>query len=195
MLKILKQPKALSANNGDFIYTEPSVNGYFRTIDEKEYYGLQAAKDGVLVPFGLFGDSAVKVMGNEQIFGSFGKELFAEMQYDDYVPLPGGELRASVAMVPLLWFTHKGEAFGAAVAKLPPYLRDTANDDGFLRSQLVAKNYRNLVPNNLDKVLMGSGYMMDGFYPEHGSSAIVPVAMDTQEGDVLIFAAHCWYNK
>lgn len=59
---------------------------------------------------------------------------------------------------------------------------------------MVAKEYHEFKPLTIESVMLGSG-IVDGFLPEHGSKSVVPVAMDTEQGDILIFLANCWHNK
>ena len=194
MLNIIPQKAPATHPYGDFIYCEDSVKTLFRYLTEDEYKTLMANEEFNPVPFGHFGDTARDILLKTDIFGAEGANLLSAIQYSDFVTMPDGSERKSLALTPRIWLTKGGDTFTAVIEGVATWRKNIMLDASWNRSDMVAKEYNELNPYSMEQIMLGSG-LPAGFYPEHGSSSVVPVAMDTEQGDVLIFMANCWHNK
>ncbi len=194
MLSIITQPASATHPYGDFLYCQEKEQKLFRFLEKEEYESLIKNEEYNPVPFYYFGDTARDVLLNKNIFGDAGPELLSTLQYTDFVTMPNGDTRYSLAMTPRIWLTKGGEVFNNAVSPFEGWRRESIFDHAWNRSHMVAKDYNELKPFTNELIMLGSG-VVDGFLPEHGSKSVVPVAMDTEQGDILIFLANCWHNK
>lgn len=194
MLELIQQAQPATHPYGDFFYGDDSIKSLFRFLTEDEYKVLMADTEYNPVPFSYFGDTARDILLKSEIFGNAGAKLLSDIQYTDFVTLPDGTDRKSLAMTPRIWLTKGGETFAKAIEKVANWRKEAILDADWNRSHMVSKEYNDLKPFNMEKIMLGSG-IPSGLFPEHGSQSVVPVAMDTKQGDVLIFMANCWHNK
>lgn len=194
MLTIKPQEKQASHPYGDFIHCQEPERQLFRFLDEASYTALVKSEEYNPVPFSYFGDTAREILLNKGIFGDVGTQLLSSLQYPDFVKMPDGSTRYSLSMSPRIWLTKGGETFKNAIPSFEGWKREAILDVGWNRSHMVTTEYGELKPYKTELTMLGSG-IIEGFLPQHGSNSIVPVAMDTEQGDILIFLANCWHNK
>ncbi len=194
MLEIITQKNAASAPYGNFLYCEEWVKEKFRLVTENQFVKMLKDDEYTPVSLNIFGNSPWDVLKNQKIFGDFGESLLKAICYTDHYTQPDGTPRTSMAMVPHVWLTKGKGVFGDIYANSSDFHKEMLFD---------AENNRQVFLDALDEedplsiqevMSLGSGVHAD-FTPNDGSSSISLIAMDTKQGDVLIFLANCWHNK
>jgi hypothetical protein len=194
MLTIIPQEAPATHPHGEFICSNPDARSLFRYLSKDDYDALVRGKTNNPVHLSCFGETARDILLKESIFGKSGKALIDTFSYSDFVKLPDGSARTSMAIVPRLWVTKNSDVFKSAIEPLSDWRKDTVLDASWNRSSIVIQNYHDIKPYSIEQTMLGSG-IVEGVLPEHGINSIVPVAMDTEEGDILIFLANCWHRK
>jgi hypothetical protein len=194
MLTIIPQEAPATHPHGEFACASPSARSLFRFLSQEDYYALVRDETNNPVHLSCFGETARDILLKESIFGKSGRGLIDAFSYPDFVKMPDGSTRTSMAIVPRLWITKNSDAFKAAIEPLSDWRKDTVLDASWNRSPIVIQNYHNIKPYSIEQTMLGSG-IVEGALPEHGINSIVPVAMDTEQGDTLVFLANCWHRK
>jgi hypothetical protein len=194
MLHITTQDGNTTFPNGDFLYCDEWVKEKFRALTENQLIKLVKNTDYNPISLRAFGKSPWDVLGNKDIFGPFGEKLLQAIFYGDFYTQPDSTPRTSMAMIPHIWLTKGGSVFLDLSNKLSEHHK-TLFFDAETNRQVFQDSIDDEDPLSVEEIMaLGSGIQRD-FSPVDGSSSIVPVAMDTEEGDILIFLANCWHNK
>ncbi|MBD80308.1 MAG: hypothetical protein CL840_15440 [Crocinitomicaceae bacterium] len=194
MLKIITQKKPANDPHGDFLYCENWVKSKFRYLSESQFSKLIRNKGFNPIPMNAFGASPCDILRNQTLFGSEGEKLIEGILYDDYYAQPDGSPRRSMAMIPGYWLTKGGDILDELLKGRSEYYQETILDAVQNRERILDAIEEEEPMNPLEVLFLGSGIQRD-FHPSDGSSSLTPVAMDTEQGDVLIFFANTWHNR